>query len=90
MLWSNDNSYVFAYIVGNGAQNLLSMPDGDIVTAETLMESLFLMNLKKLYKNLVIFADTPNAAGLFAMYDSEYSLKELNVLAIAASGYNET
>lgn len=68
MLWTNENSNIFVYLVGDGGQSFIALPNGERVTAEHLLESLFITHLQKLYKNLVIFADTPNAAGLFEMY----------------------
>ena len=59
MLWSDQMSNVFAYVVGGGANSFISMPDGKHVFATDLMQSLYTLRQKYLYKNLILFVDTP-------------------------------
>lgn len=87
MLWSDMDSKLLVYIVGNGAQGLHAMPKGEQIYAYDLIEALKEFKAKGMYKDMVLLLDQPEASSFFSPFSDV--LEDLNVLAVSGTEHNE-
>lgn len=87
MLWSDQESNIIVYIVGNGAHGLLAMPKGEQVFAIEMIDAFKEMRAKGMFKSMLVLMDTPESATFFGPF--EETLEANGILAVSANGYDQ-
>ena len=85
VLETNENSIIFIFYSGDGKEDgAQKMPDGSFIWPTSLMDAIFYMRDKKMYKHIVIYWASDYAEQVFDTLPGNY-----NVFGIASSGRDE-